>query len=91
MFGPQCAVWALIREIRGRVLLARRDDESQARNLSGGSIEMMAESAEVAAIREVREEVGLHVQHQVSLGVGRPLVLGVRNWLCGGRTRIAPK
>ncbi len=42
------AVLALIRDSRGRVLLVRRGDDSLAWNLSGGSIEMMAESAEVA-------------------------------------------
>lgn len=60
--GPQSAVWALMRDSRGRVLLARRDDESPAWNIPGGSIEMMTESAKEAVVREVHEEVGLHVR-----------------------------
>ncbi|MCK4452291.1 MAG: NUDIX domain-containing protein, partial [Anaerolineae bacterium] len=57
-----------IRDEEGRILLLRRSDGDNLWGLPGGGIEL-GERAADAAVREVREEIGLEVEPVALIGV----------------------
>ncbi len=66
LLSPAAA--ACIRDEAGRILLLRRSDGADLWGFPGGAIEP-GEQADGAAVREVREEIGLEVEPVALIGV----------------------
>ena len=68
--GPRIGCGAFIRDERGRLLLVKRKRRPEAGcwGLPGGKVEAM-ETLESAAVRELREELGIEIRPQRMLSV----------------------
>jgi 8-oxo-dGTP diphosphatase len=83
---PLHVVAAVLRDARGRILLARRDGERELAGLwefPGGKVES-GESAEIALARELHEELGI----QIAVELAQPLICVAHRMPNGKRIRL---